>query len=279
MKNKSKLFIVGIIIAAVGVVTLFAALGGGESGRDALVGAVLILVVGLVLGVIGFFKKPAAPKPVQSKPAPAAQPKAQSDAEDDDEDEDWTPSKYKYSRPKMYSKKAVTEFRANHPAYIALGIATTGKDYDGDKIVDIALLRVENGAVVKQFRTFVNPGMPIPPAASAVNGITAADVSRAPSFAEVAPAVLGFAGDLPIVTNYATFDACFMKRALSEYSAHHDYIDVVKMATHKAPELPDIKLQTVASRFGVECKYPRNALDNAVTAHALFEKLCVEYLK
>ena len=275
MKNKSKLFLVGIIIAAVGVVTLIAALAGGESGRDALVGAVMILVVGLVLGVIGFFKKPAPKK--QPAPAKAENPDLEGGAEDDEEAS--APSKYKFNRPKMYSKNAVTEFRTKHPVYIALGIATTGTDYDGDKIVDIALLRVENGAVVKQFRTFVNPGMPIPPAASAANGITAADVSGAPSFAEIAPAVLGFAGDLPIVANYATFNACFMKRALADFAAHHDYIDVVKMATHKAPELPDIKLQTVASRFGVECKYPRNALDNAVTAHALFEKLCVEYLK
>lgn len=62
---------------------------------------------------------------------------------------------------------------------------TTGTDPENDRIVEICLM--ERGAPVETFR--VNPGVPIPAAATAVHGITDADVKDAPAFADIAPKV------------------------------------------------------------------------------------------
>ena len=56
-------------------------------------------------------------------------------------------------------------------------IETTGLDLKNDRIVELALIRVSpQGDVLERVRRF-NPGMPIPPEATAVHGITDADVA------------------------------------------------------------------------------------------------------
>lgn len=64
-------------------------------------------------------------------------------------------------------------------------LETTGVDPENDRIVQIALIRVEPGGARSTYETLVNPGRPIPPGATAVHGITDADVAGAPAFAAI----------------------------------------------------------------------------------------------
>lgn len=65
-------------------------------------------------------------------------------------------------------------------------LETTGLRIGRDRIVEMALIRISpNGDVLERVRRF-NPGIPIPPEASAVHGITDADVADEPSFGAVA---------------------------------------------------------------------------------------------
>jgi DNA polymerase-3 subunit epsilon len=64
-------------------------------------------------------------------------------------------------------------------------LETTGIDIDNDRIVQIALIREEPDGTRRTFETLVNPGRPIPPAATAVHGISDADVADARSFAQI----------------------------------------------------------------------------------------------
>ena len=70
-----------------------------------------------------------------------------------------------------------------------LDIESTGANWRVDRIIDLAVIRIlpDGGREKKVFR--VNPGMPIPPAATAIHGIRDEDVLGAPSFAEMAPAI------------------------------------------------------------------------------------------
>ncbi len=58
---------------------------------------------------------------------------------------------------------------------------TTGMNPQVDKAVEIAGILMDGPEVVKTYQTLVNPGMPIPPEASAVHHITDAMVVGAPS--------------------------------------------------------------------------------------------------
>jgi len=80
----------------------------------------------------------------------------------------------------------------------------------GDKVCEIALLKVRGGEVQESYQTLVNPGRPISPGAMAVNGITDAMVQDAPSFSEIAEKLIRIIGDSVIVAHNAKFDLGFL---------------------------------------------------------------------
>ena len=98
-------------------------------------------------------------------------------------------------------------------ALSVIDLETTGTDVRADRIVEVAVLTAYPGGTAVSFVRRVNPGRPIPAAASAVHGITDADVAAAPAFAAVAPEVFAalvgsdLAGfgivtfDLPLLVN------------------------------------------------------------------------------
>lgn len=96
---------------------------------------------------------------------------------------------------------------------VCLDLETTGIDVANDRIVQIALIRLEPGGARFEFDTLVDPGVPIPPAATRVHGIRDEDVRGCPTVAQLADRILalldgadvtGFnsAGfDLPLLAN------------------------------------------------------------------------------
>lgn len=81
-------------------------------------------------------------------------------------------------------------FRIDQPlAFIDL--ETTGLSTAHDRIVELALIKVSPGGdVVERVRRF-NPGIPIPPAATEIHGITDEDVAGEAPFAARARALVG----------------------------------------------------------------------------------------
>jgi DNA polymerase-3 subunit epsilon len=68
-----------------------------------------------------------------------------------------------------------------------IDLETTGTDTREDRIVEVAVLTVCPDHSVRSFVRRVNPGRPIPPAATAVHGIRDGDVADLPTFANLAP--------------------------------------------------------------------------------------------
>lgn len=64
-------------------------------------------------------------------------------------------------------------------------LETTGVDVAQDRIVQIAVVRIEPDGARTTFESLVNPQRPIPPAATAVHGISDADVRDQPPFAQI----------------------------------------------------------------------------------------------
>lgn len=68
------------------------------------------------------------------------------------------------------------------PRIIAIDLETTGTDPATARIVEIALVDPDGTRRVRR----INPGIPIPPEATAVHGITDADVADCPTFPQIA---------------------------------------------------------------------------------------------
>jgi DNA polymerase-3 subunit epsilon len=67
-----------------------------------------------------------------------------------------------------------------------IDLETTGIDPQSDRIVEMGILKVTPEGRRCQRVLRLNPGIPIPPGATAVHGITDADVEEEPRFADVA---------------------------------------------------------------------------------------------
>ncbi len=75
---------------------------------------------------------------------------------------------------------------------VFLDLETTGANPAVDRIVEISLIKVFPGGRRETLTQRVNPGIPIPPEATSIHGISDADVADAPRFSEIAADLLRF---------------------------------------------------------------------------------------
>jgi DNA polymerase-3 subunit epsilon len=64
-------------------------------------------------------------------------------------------------------------------------LETTGIDVEKDRVVQIAIIRVEPDGRRRTFESLVNPERPIPPEATRVHGIKDSDVAHQPTFSQL----------------------------------------------------------------------------------------------
>lgn len=70
---------------------------------------------------------------------------------------------------------------------VVFDLEATGIDTQRDRIVELAAVRITPEGTQKCYEWRINPEMPIPPGATAIHGITDADVASAPRFRDLVP--------------------------------------------------------------------------------------------
>ncbi len=75
---------------------------------------------------------------------------------------------------------------------VVLDLETTGMNIATDRIVEIALLKIQIDGSEEEKLLLINPEMPIPPEVSQIHGITDDDVKDKPTFKEVAKTLSRF---------------------------------------------------------------------------------------
>ncbi|TKW67018.1 MAG: 3'-5' exonuclease [Paracoccus denitrificans] len=97
---------------------------------------------------------------------------------------------------------------------------TTGLSLS-DRIVQIAGTRIAGGRLTgERFQTLVNPNRPIPPAATAIHGITDAMVCDAPDLSHALEGFHHFADDAVLIAHNAPFDMGLLRAAEAETGLH-----------------------------------------------------------
>jgi DNA polymerase-3 subunit epsilon len=81
-----------------------------------------------------------------------------------------------------------------HPLAI-LDLETTGVNVGTDRIIEIAIIKVNPDGTRSDFLERINPGMPIPAASTAIHGITDQDVKDCPQFSAMARDISAFLQD------------------------------------------------------------------------------------
>ena len=161
--------------------------------------------------------------------------------------------------------------------YVVFDLETTGLNPTEDAIIEISGIKVRDNQVKEEFSTLVNPGMPIPYAATRVNGITDRMVAEAPAGKQAVGDFLDFVGtDILVGHNIHTFDTNFLyDAAFKEWGrkVQNDYIDTLYLAKSCLPQLPHHRLTDIASYFQIETKGAHRALCDCVMNQQCYEKL------
>ena len=165
--------------------------------------------------------------------------------------------------------------------FTVLDFETTGLDSRQDRICEIGAVRLSaSGAETASLDLLVNPGLPIRPEASRINGITDEMVKDARPAEEALPELLAFLGDSVIVAHNASFDLGFLKAAAERagLSAPPNRVaDTRDLAREAFPGLPSYALQNLARSFGLSTGNAHRACDDARTCARLLV-LCAQAL-
>lgn len=161
------------------------------------------------------------------------------------------------------------------PDYVVFDLETTGISAAYDQVVEISAVKVEGGVVTGEFSTLVNPLMPIPYAASQVNGITDDMVAGSPLFMQALGEFLDFAGDRVLVGhNIHSFDMRFIYRDARKFwnlIPDNDYIDTLQMARQVLPKLRHHRLVDLAEHYGISAAGAHRALADCRMNQQVFE--------
>lgn len=160
---------------------------------------------------------------------------------------------------------------------ICLDLETTGLSPIVDTIIEIAAIKY-TPEDIEVFQTLVNPLIEIPPHTTAIHNITDEMVKDAPL---LKPSLIGlkeFCGDLPIIAHNAKFDAGFIvmgfKKHNLELGPNKIYCSC-KFSRYANPSVPNHKLSTLVSYFGIKLENHHRATDDALASLKLFIKSIV----
>lgn len=162
---------------------------------------------------------------------------------------------------------------------ISLDTETTGLDTSVARIIQIGGTRLEKGKLSdqKRYDQLIHPGTDIPPATTAIHGISDADVQNAPSFMSIADDFKDWARSAIWLGYSIGFDLAMFAREfeLAELDwAQPRALDVRHLVSIVNPNLPDFALETVAAWLGVDVENRHNALGDAIiTANVYLELL------
>ncbi|SFE73891.1 3'-5' exonuclease [Roseivivax sediminis] len=140
--------------------------------------------------------------------------------------------------------------------YCVFDTETTGLLPHRDDVVQIGAVRVVNGRIVpgERFETLVDPGRPIPEAATRVHGISDHMVAGAPDMLRASRDFHGFATGAVIVAHNAPFDMAFLHRhaPAAGVTWDHPILDTVLLSAILFGTTETHTLDALAERLGID---------------------------
>ncbi|PIQ88032.1 MAG: hypothetical protein COV73_00995 [Candidatus Omnitrophica bacterium CG11_big_fil_rev_8_21_14_0_20_43_6] len=147
----------------------------------------------------------------------------------------------------------------------------------GDRIVELAGLRVKGQARIAKFDCLVNPNRAISEGAFAVNKITPEMLANAPGIEQVMPEFLEFIQGSCLCSYNAEFDLGFLNHELQLLGkpaiTGPVVFDVLTMAKKLLPNLPRYALWFVAQKLDIKLTQLHRAFSDVEMTWEVFNKL------
>lgn len=149
--------------------------------------------------------------------------------------------------------------------FTIVDVETTGGSPFFSRIIEVGLLRVEQGVIVEQFQTLINPEQEIPEFISRMTGITDRQVVSKPKFSDIAEDLLTKFKDAIFVAHNVSFDYGFLKEEFRRAGLifNTDRLCTVRLSRALYTEHKHHNLTAIIERYNIECSNRHRAFDDA----------------
>lgn len=155
--------------------------------------------------------------------------------------------------------------------YIAFDVETPNSANDRMSAIGVAV--VENGAIIQEFSTLVNPETHFNSFNVRLTGITPEAASKAPTFRELWPQLEPVFSSGVLVAHNAPFDMRVLSKCLAAYGLKWkktvEYACTVRMGQACFPELPSHRLNTLCEYLGIPLNHHEAGSDSRACAMLL----------
>ena len=158
--------------------------------------------------------------------------------------------------------------------YIVLDVETPNRH--NNSISQIGLYLIENGNIVKNCCTLINPEDKFDQININLTGVDPSMISNAPKLNEYWPSISDLFQKYVVVSHNAVFDLTVMYKALNKYGI--DFPDVKYLCTfvesnNKLPSLSKHSLSALAEYYNIQVEKEHDAGYDAVVCYRVFEEM------
>lgn len=156
--------------------------------------------------------------------------------------------------------------------YSIIDVETTGKT---NRITEISIFKYQDGEVIDEFTTLVNPQTDIPLSITALTGIDYSMVANAPPFEEVAQQILDITEDTIFVAHNVNFDYNVIQKEFKRIHLDFDRkkLCTVRLSRKLIPGYKSYSLGKLCKELDIELVDRHRAKGDAQATVLLFELL------
>ncbi len=154
-------------------------------------------------------------------------------------------------------------------------VETTGMSAAYGRIIEIGVIRVEKGKVVRAYESLVDPECYVQPLIQQLTGINNQDVEGAPLFSEISREVAALLDGAIFVAHNARFDVGFLKQEFARVGRPFSprCLCTMKLSRRLFPEHRRHDLGSIIERYRLECPARHRAMGDARAVYAFLRYL------
>jgi DNA polymerase III subunit epsilon len=148
---------------------------------------------------------------------------------------------------------------------VFVDLETTGGNPAYHRITEVGIVRLQNGVLLDEWSSLVNPECPISPYIEAFTGISSEMVADAPLFAAIAATVIDKLRGAVFIAHNARFDYSFLRSEFRKVGVDFaaEVLCTVKLSRRLFPDHSRHNLDALIERHGLVCSARHRALGDA----------------
>lgn len=181
-----------------------------------------------------------------------------------------------YKMPK-HSEEPIDALKG--ATYAFVDVETTGMSATHGHIIEIGIIRVEDGVITDTYQTLLQPGTTLQPIITSITGITDSDLDGAPAFEAVSGRVQELLADAIFVAHNAGFDYSFVKSEFRRLGIAFNAKTVctVKVSRRLYTGEKSHNLDALIQRHGLAMENRHRAYDDAYALIGFLKAATIEH--